>query len=193
VLERKQLAMQYYNRERDDVTQRVVSPQRLVHYRDNWYLDAWCHLRGNVRSFSVDAIREAQLMDEPAREVPAAELDEVLGSGYGIFSGRATQWAKLRFSPQRARWVSSEAWHPNQRGTFEADGCYTLEVPYSDDRELVMDILKHGPDVEVLGPLVLRQRVKDLLTQTLQRYGRGARFADIVAHDAVRGSPRETA
>jgi predicted DNA-binding transcriptional regulator YafY len=193
VLERRQLAIQYYNRARDDVTERAVSPQRLVHYRDNWYLDGWCHLRGNIRSFSVDAVRDAQLMDVPAREVPAEELDEVLGSGYGIFSGRATHWATLRFSPQRARWVSSESWHPQQRGRFEADGSYTLELPYSDDRELVMDILRHGPDVEVLGPLALRQRVKDLLVQTMQRYGRGARFADIVAHDAVRGSPRETA
>jgi predicted DNA-binding transcriptional regulator YafY len=193
LLERRQLSIRYYNRARDDVTQRVVSPQRLVHYRDNWYLDAWCHLRGNIRSFSVDAIRDAQLMEERVHEVPEAELDEVLGSSYGIFSGRATHWAKLRFSPQRARWVSSESWHPQQRGTFEADGSYTLEVPYSDDRELVMDILKHGPDVEVLGPLSLRQRVKDLLAQTMQRYGRGARFADIVTHDAAGGARKEPA
>ena len=29
-------------------------------------------------------------------------------------------------------------------------------MPYSDDRELVMDILKYGPDVEVLEPEALR-------------------------------------
>jgi predicted DNA-binding transcriptional regulator YafY len=193
LLERRQLSMHYYNRARDDVTQRVVSPQRLVHYRDNWYLDAWCHLRGDIRSFSVDAIRQAQLTDEPAHEVPQAELDEVLGSSYGIFSGRATQWARLRFSPQRARWVSSESWHPQQRGNFDADGCYTLEVPYSDDRELVMDILKHGPEVEVLGPLTLRQRVKDLLAQTMERYERSARVADVVAHEARHDTRKEPA
>jgi predicted DNA-binding transcriptional regulator YafY len=93
----------------------------------------------------------------------------------------------LRFTPRRARWVSAEAWHPDQRARFEADGSYVLEIPYSDDRELVMDILKHGPEVEIVGPPALRQRVKDLLYETLQRYSRGARFADLLAIDASPG------
>ena len=183
LLERKRLVLRYYNRQRDDETAREVSPQRLVHYRDNWYLDAWCHLREDLRSFAVDAIRSAELIDRPTREVPEQELDEVLAGGYGIFSGRDTQWAQLRFTAVRARWVSAELWHPHQRAHFEPDGAYVLEVPYSDDRELVMDILKFGPDVEVLRPPALRQRVQKLLGQALQRYNRGARFADLLEAD----------
>ena len=185
LLERRRLAITYYTRARDEETQRVVSPQRLVHYRENWYLDAWCHLREDIRSFAVDAIRAAQIVEQPAREVPAHDLDEVLGSGYGIFSGRATQTARLRFTPQRARWVAAEQWHPHQRVEFEADGSYLLEIPYSDDRELVMDILKHGPEVEVLDPPKLRERVRELLSETLSHYSRGGRFADILALDAA--------
>jgi predicted DNA-binding transcriptional regulator YafY len=181
LLERRQLRIAYYNRARDDETARVVSPQRLAHYRDNWYLDAWCHLRQDLRSFAVDAIRAAELLDLPARESPERELDEVLASGYGIFSGRDTQWARLRFSPVRARWVAAEQWHPAQRSRFEPDGAYLLELPYSDDRELVMDILKFGPEVEVLEPPALRERVRKLLAEALRRYGRGARFADVLA------------
>jgi predicted DNA-binding transcriptional regulator YafY len=188
LLERKRLAITYYNRMRDDETAREVSPQRLVHYRDNWYLDAWCHLRQDIRSFAVDAIRTADIVDQPARDVPDKQLDEVLASGYGIFSGRDTQWAQLRFAPLRARWVAAESWHPEQRAHFEANGGYVLEIPYSDDRELVMDILKFGPDVEVLQPPALRQRVQQLLGEALQRYSRGARFGDLL--DAA---PREPA
>jgi predicted DNA-binding transcriptional regulator YafY len=180
LLERKRLAIRYYNRMRDDETEREISPQRLVHYRDNWYLDAWCHLRQDLRSFAVDAVRTAAIVDQPAREVPDRELDEVLASGYGIFSGRDTQWAQLRFAPVRARWVAAELWHPRQRAHFEVNGAYVLEIPYSDDRELVMDILKFGPDVEVLQPPALRQRVQQLLGEALQRYSRGARFGDLL-------------
>ncbi len=64
-------------------------------------------------------------------------------------------WAKLRFAPSRARWVAQERWHPDQRGRAEADGSYVLEVPYTDSRELMMDILKYGSEVEVLGPASL--------------------------------------
>ncbi len=69
VLSRKRLWIRHYSRNRDEHTEREVSPQRLVHYRDNWYLDAWCHLRDGIRSFAVDAIRSARLLEEPAREM----------------------------------------------------------------------------------------------------------------------------
>ena len=70
-------------------------------------------------------------------------------------------WAKLRFSAERARWVGSEIWHPDQRGVFDPAGRYTLELPYRDDRELLLEILKHGAGVEVLAPEALRTKVRD--------------------------------
>ena len=41
-LQRRKLRLRYHGRGRDDITERTVSPQRIAHYRDNWYLDAWC-------------------------------------------------------------------------------------------------------------------------------------------------------
>jgi predicted DNA-binding transcriptional regulator YafY len=169
-LKRRRLKIRHYNRMEDRETERAISPQRLVHYRDNWYVDAWCHLRNDLRSFAVDAIRDAVLRDGRAKEIPAAELDEHLGAGYGIFAGRDVQWATLKFTPEAARWVSAQQWHPKQRARIEKDGSYFLELPYSDDRELLMEILKFGADVEVIAPQGLRQRVADALRQAAKRY-----------------------
>jgi predicted DNA-binding transcriptional regulator YafY len=163
LLKRMRLWIKHYNRKDDRETVREISPQRLVHYRDNWYLDAWCHLRNDLRSFAVDAIREAVIKEAPAKEVRDADLDEYLGSGYGIFAGRDVEWAKLRFTPEAARWVSAQSWHPKQRSRVEKDGSYVLELPYAEDRELVMEILKYGADVEVLEPAALRERVGNAL------------------------------
>ena len=169
LLRRLRLVIDYHGRGRDETLQREVSPQRLIHYRDNWYLDAWCHLRRGLRSFSVDAMRAVRVLDKAAIEVPDAELDEVLGAGYGIFAGKKVEWASLRFSAERARWVSAETWHPKQRGRFEADGHFRLELPYADPRELVMDILRHVPEVEVLGPKGLREVVAERLRTGLEK------------------------
>jgi len=170
VLKRTRLWIRHYNRKKDEETEREISPQRLVHYRDNWYVDAWCHLREDLRSFAVDAIREAVLKDTSAREVSEAQLDEHLGSGYGIFAGRKVEWAKLRFTAEAARWVSAQSWHPKQRARFEADGSYLLEVPYAEDGELLMEIMKYGADVEVLAPDSLRKRAAQSLAQAARRY-----------------------
>ncbi|MFA7268989.1 MAG: YafY family protein [Sterolibacterium sp.] len=163
LLKRRRLFIRHYNRGTNRETEREVSPQRLIYYRDNWYLDAWCHLRKEVRSFAVDAIRRAEQIDRKAREIPKRDMDAVLGAGYGIFSGASVTWAKLRFTPQHARWVSAEQWHPQQQSRLEPDGHYLLELPYSNPTELVMDILRHGAGVEVLEPAALRDAVKQEL------------------------------
>jgi predicted DNA-binding transcriptional regulator YafY len=170
LLRRKRLAITYHARSSGESSERVVSPQRLVHYRENWYLDAWCHLRRGLRSFAVDAIERAEIIAKPARDISEKSLDRQLGAGYGIFSGSHVSWAKLRFNPQRARWVASEQWHPKQKGALQPDGAYLLEIPYADDRELIMDILKYGPDCEVLAPEALRQRVREQAAATLAQY-----------------------
>jgi predicted DNA-binding transcriptional regulator YafY len=170
LLGRRQVFIRHLRRGDGGVTERAVSPQRLVHYRYNWYLDAWCHLRRDLRVFSVDAIRAAAVREEAAREVEAAELDRVLGAGYGIFAGATTETAVLRFTPEAARWVADEAWHSRQLGRIEADGSYRLELPYSGEPELVMDLLRHGAGVEVLAPPSLRERVARELALAARQY-----------------------
>ena len=173
LLNRRRLRIRHLRRQTGEETERVVSPQRLVHYRYNWYLDAWCHTRRDIRIFAVDAVRVAQALDEPAREVDDARLDEVLRAGYGIFAGESVEQAVLRFTPTRARWVANEVWHSRQVGRVETDGSYVLELPYSQETELVMDILRYGQDVEVLSPPALRRRVAQELAAAAARYASG--------------------
>jgi predicted DNA-binding transcriptional regulator YafY len=170
VLQRRRIRILHHNRATNSRTEREVSPQRLVHYRDNWYLDAWCHLREGLRSFAVDALESVHTLEGAAREVPEDVLDAVLASGYGIFSGADVQWARLRFSPARARWVAREQWHPAQRGESQPDGGWILELPYSDHRELLMDVLRHGAEVEVLHPPALRQAAAEELARAAAGY-----------------------
>ena len=170
-LQRRKLRLKYHSRSRDEQTERVVSPQRLAHYRDNWYLDCWDELRNALRSFSIDRILSATQLEERAVDIPNTQLDEHYASAYGIFAGKANKIAVLRFSRERARWVADERWHPDQSGQFLSDGRYELKFPYRDSRELVMDILRHGADVEVISPEGLREEVKRALRAALEQYG----------------------
>jgi predicted DNA-binding transcriptional regulator YafY len=170
VLERQRLDFDYRARSTDAQTRRRVSPQRLTHYRDNWYLDAFDHDREALRSFAVDRIQRPQRREEPALDVAETELDAHLASSYGIFSGPAKGWATLRFSPHAARWVADEHWHSKQQGRRLEDGGYELKLPYSNPRELLMDVLRYGPDAEVLDPPGLRAEMRILLQLALSNY-----------------------
>lgn len=167
-LQRKRLKIHYFSRSRGEIMSREVSPQRLIWYSSNWYLDAWCHLREDFRSFSLDAIRSAEMLGERAAEYSQEVLDARLGAGYGIFAGEPDMTAVLRFLLPASRWIEREEWHANQRRIPLPGGEVRLEVPYSDPRELVQDILRFVPHVVVEAPESLRQLVVEYLEQGLE-------------------------
>jgi len=154
----KQLRFTYQNRTDGQPAERMADPQRLLHYRSNWYLLAHCHQANALRLFSLDRISSPALLTEPAPAIPDALLTSFTGASFGIFGGQPKAIAHLRFTKHAAQWVADEQWHPDQISEWRDDG-FHLKVPYADSRELVMDILKYGPDVEVLGPLELREEV----------------------------------
>ena len=170
LLTRRRLAMGYYTRSKRSASDRVVSPQRLLHYRNTWYLDAWCHDSDGLRRFALDAVTSARVLPDKARDVALKTVEAELDKGYGIFGGARVRWATLDFSPAAAPWVAQEEWHPQQQAQPRADGGLRLRVPFSDMTELAMDIQRHGPDVRVVAPADLAERVRRQLAAAAAQY-----------------------
>jgi predicted DNA-binding transcriptional regulator YafY len=170
LMQRRRLHLRYFTRGRGEAGERDVSPQRLVHYRNTWYLDAFCHRATALRRFALDAVEAAELLPTAAHEVPLVEVQAQMDAGYGIYAGGRRQWATLRFNAQAAQWASREQWHPEQQGQWEADGSYRLRLPYVDATELVMDVLRQGEEVRVLAPASLVAAVQRRLQAAAALY-----------------------
>ncbi|MGY6630315.1 MAG: helix-turn-helix transcriptional regulator [Wenzhouxiangella sp.] len=170
LFQRQRLKLTYHGRRRDDVSQRDVSPQRLISYRDRWYLAAWCHRADDFRSFALERIRELALLEEEARDLPAEAISRHFDQAFGIFSGPAEHQAVLRFSAEASRWAADEVWHPDQQGEWLDDGRWQLKLPFGQTRELLMTLLSYGPDVEVVSPDTLKQQVRAALEGALKQY-----------------------
>jgi len=168
VAQQKRLKIHYQSQQQQSV--REISPQRLTYYRDNWYLDAWCHLRNALRTFALDAITDVKVQSDAAEEITKDELNRHYSSAYGIFSGEADQIAVLQFSAEAAPRIAREQWHPRQQSEWLDDGRYQLKIPYHNPAELIMDILRHGPDVEVIAPEPLRQQLIERLQKMVSHY-----------------------
>jgi predicted DNA-binding transcriptional regulator YafY len=176
-LRRRRLRIAYHNRWDDAENERTVSPQRLVHHRGNWYLEAWCHLRNDLRTFALDRIGRAEVLDEAADDIDVATLARHFDSSFGIYSGEPTALAVLRFSTWQARWTEGELWHPQQKMRKLDDGRIEIEVPYSSDGELLMDALAHAPHIEVVSPPELRAEFRRRLELALALH--------LAAHDSA--------
>ena len=159
--QRKRIEIVYFAPSTASETARAVSPQRLVYNRNTWYLDAWCHAGEGLRRFSLDAIQSAALLDERARDVAIKTLEVEFDSGYGAYGGGKVRHARLAFSANAARWVANESWHPRQQTRWRPDGRFEIILPYTSVTELAMDVMRHGPDVEVEGDEQLRRHVAE--------------------------------
>jgi len=171
LLRRRRVHLRYLTRGRGEVSEREVSPQRLVHYRNTWYLDAWCHRVQGLRRFALDAIEDATAKETKARDVAMKTVEAEMDAGYGIYAGGTRQWATLLFAVQAAQWISHEEWHAEQQGRWLDDGRYELRLPYVDDTELLMDLLRQGDEVEVLAPPALRDKLRQRLQAAAAVYG----------------------
>ncbi len=167
---RRRLHLRYLTRGRGEVSERDVSPQRLVHYRNTWYLDAWCHRADDLRRFALDAMQDAQLLPQRCKNVALRTVQERMDAGYGIYAGATPQWALLLFNAQAAQWASCEEWHPQAQGRWHDDGSYEMRLPYADATELLMDVLRQGDQVQVLEPPALVAAVAQRLRAAASLY-----------------------
>ncbi|MGD9835550.1 MAG: helix-turn-helix transcriptional regulator [Piscinibacter sp.] len=172
LVQRRRVWLRYFKRSDRRESEREVSPQRLVHYRATWYLDAWCHASDGLRRFALDAVRGAEVLETKAKNVPVRELEAALDAGYGIYGGgdAKVKWATLLFTAEAAQWVANEEWHPQQKSRHLADGRYELQVPYTDATELAMDILRHGDSVQVTGDKALAAAIAQRLASAAAQY-----------------------
>lgn len=171
LVKRRRLKIEYKARgSSQSMSERVVSPQRLIYYRSNWYLGAWCHQSDGIRTFSLDSILSSMVLKTAAKRLSRRALDNYFSSGYGIFGGGERQWASLLFNRNAARYVEGEVWHAEQRSREYDDGSYLLEVPYAHSNELIMDVLRHGADVQVLAPTALRDEIRKRVEALAELY-----------------------
>jgi len=165
------LTFDYQSPTQENSVRRTVEPHHLVNYLGTWHLIAYCQLRHDWRDFVLPRMAEVLVESDTFTYRPRAEWEPLLTNTFGIFQNRDSFTVKLRFSPQRSRLVNGQIWHPAQEISHGEDGSLLLTLPASHPAEIIMSILGHGAEVEVLAPAWLRAQVEKEIKRMLQHYG----------------------
>ncbi len=169
-LQRKQVHIHFKRNADQQISLRTLSPQCLVFYKSNWYIDAYCHSKKSIRTFAVNGIKKIQASQNTAKEINLNNIQQQTSSSYGIFSGQPTQTATIEFTAPNSHWVSQENWHSQQQGAWLNKQTYQLKIPYQHDNELIMDILKHGECAKVISPKTLQDKLKNKINKMQKKY-----------------------
>jgi len=116
--------------------------------------------------------REIELTIEKRVSANVSEIQQkAKQEAENLLKSKVTEKDQLiRFTRDGARWIADEKWHPQQEATWLPDGRYELRIPYREPRELVMDIMRQGKNVEVVAPDELREQVRRELQEALSQY-----------------------
>lgn len=164
------LSFCYYSPSSSTCTMRTVEPHHMVNYQGTWHLIAFCLLRNEWRDFVLGRMTICKVEAEEFTIRPRDEWQPFLENTFGIFQNRESFNVKLRFSPERSRWIRGEVWHEGQTEELQEDGSLVMDLPASHEAEIMMEILKHGSHVEVLEPEWLKVRIIMEMKDALKIY-----------------------
>jgi proteasome accessory factor C len=163
VEDRRQVRLDYYVPTRDESTERVVDPLRVVSADGHTYLEAYCHLAEDQRLFRLDRVSRADVLDSPVevRHQPRDLAD-------GIFRpSEQDLLVTLRLQPA-ARWVAE--YYPVEESRPERGGGLSVTLRVGDPAWLVRLMLRLGASAEVVDPPELADSVRSVAAQALSNY-----------------------
>lgn len=151
----------YYSPASDAETTRMAEPYHLLNYMGTWHLIAHCRMRNGLRNFVLARMTNLRVLNQKFDCKRSFVARDYIQSAFGIFKGKAAQEVTLRFSPEKSKWIKTQVWYKGQKITIMKDGSVELTFPVVSYREITMDILRHGADVEVLKPETLRKKIRE--------------------------------
>jgi proteasome accessory factor C len=159
-----QVRLTYYVPSRDEQSERVVDPRGVVNADGHAYLDAWCHLAEAPRTFRLDRIESAEVLDIPIATEPAAPRD--LGDGFFTRDEDVTR-ATLLLEPA-ARWVTE--YYPVEAVREVEGGRVEVDLLVADPRWLTRLVLGLLPNARVLAPQETADALMAAAQETLGLY-----------------------
>lgn len=165
VQEGRQVRLGYYVPARDEATERIVDPLRIVTAEGHTYLDAWCHTAEDRRLFRLDRVSSAQVLDSAVddhSDLPPRDLSE------GIFKPSSNDLLVTLLLDPVARWVAE--YYPVESAEEAGAGALRVRLRVGDPEWLTRLVLRLGGAARVEEPAHLSAAVHRAATEALRNY-----------------------
>jgi predicted DNA-binding transcriptional regulator YafY len=159
-LKKKCLSFTYYSPATEEKSERTVEPYHLLNYMGTWHTIGYCHLRREIRDFSLSRISEAKVLSRSLKIPADFDFKKYFLSTFGLYKGKSTKEVTLRFTAEKSKWIKNQIWHKNQKVKILKDGSLEISFPVSDFSEMKREILKHSDAGTVIKPESLRELIK---------------------------------
>lgn len=168
-IERKEVIRIRYRKFSGELNSYVLTPVHLAAYHGNWYLIALVDDQEKPQTFALSRIKSFASTGRTDTVSDGVDIAGYLKSAFGIAHGEKEISVRLLFSKQVATYIAERQWHSSQKIKILKNGSVELQMKTRGWKELVRWILSWQPDVKVLAPVELRDRVIEKMRMGLSR------------------------
>lgn len=155
------LRIDYASAATDDITSRRIRPMNSYAVDGRVYLQAWCEVASDIRTFRLDRIHSAESIDPP----DGIDITESVSTPRP--TPERTEVARIAVDPQAAWIMDTEDVEPVSTNTGEHPDEPRALIRYASLDWLVRWVLGHGGRVRVLEPDSARKAVLEAARQRL--------------------------
>jgi proteasome accessory factor B len=150
------------------VSEYELHPYHLLAYHGNWYVLALNTAKAQMGTFALSRFRRIEAAGQTFASPVDFHAEAFARQAFGIVGGEETIEVRLLFAPKLAVYLTERQWHPTQEFRPRPDGRVEMRLKTAGHQELVRWILSWMPDVTVLAPKSLRDRIKEKLRDGLR-------------------------
>ncbi|MGA8660413.1 MAG: WYL domain-containing transcriptional regulator [Chthoniobacterales bacterium] len=160
VRERRELEFDYRKLEAERAEPRRVQPFSLLCVENQWYLRAYDRMRRDLRTFHLARIGNPKMLSQRFEHPRGFDVTESFVNSVGVYAGSEATEVVLNFRDWAARVAVERTWHPSQKIRERNDKTIEMKLRVAITPEFERWLWSWGDAVEVVKPLVLRDRVK---------------------------------
>jgi proteasome accessory factor B len=162
-IERREVIVAQYQKFTGQISAYELHPCHLLAYHGNWYLLAKNPSKDLMETFALSRFREIERMGTTFTRPVSFDPESYARRAFGITGGEKPFRVRLLFESNVAVYITERQWHPSQAIRRHADGRIELSMVTTGRKELIRWILSWMPDVKVLAPKSLRERIVEKL------------------------------
>ena len=157
---RESIELAYRKPGHKETETRLVDPYQLANVNGEWFLFAFCHLRGDIRTFVPARIQGVVKTGKKFSRPQKFSLEKRLRDSFGVHSAQGDFQVEIEFSDEIADYIREKRWHASQELVEMPDGALRLRLRLSSLQEIERWVLGWGGKAVVLAPGELRNSVK---------------------------------
>ena len=169
--ENLEVVMEYHKYTSEESETLTIWPYAVKEFAKRWYIIAYCKEREGLRVYGLDRVKSMEVTGKKFKMKSGFDVDELFATSFGIYlPGGKGQTITFRCSEREAKFLRDLPLHSSQEEIRKDGDSVIFSIFVCPDKNLIMEICKHGSRIEILSPAEVRNAVKEELVRALAQY-----------------------